>query len=579
MARVTASDWSRRRGFVLLVFACLAMTLILRAVYVQVINDDFYRNEGQRRQIRTVEIPASRGDLLDRHGDPLAISAPIPSLFGNPVELLDQPESIRAVAALLGVDEDKLIGRIESAAERGRIFIYVKRHVEPEIVDQVLALGVRGLDKMSEYRRYYPSGGAASHIIGFTGIDDNGREGLEMAYNEWLSGESGQRRIIKDRNGREIAGMKVLKPAVPGKDLRLSIDRQLQYFANRALQEAVAENDAESGSVVVMDVRTGEVLAMVNYPTYNPNDMADRSGGRQRNRSLTDVFEPGSTMKPFTIAAALDSGKFKPEDIVYTSPGHYSIGKYEISDDGKDHGWLDLTGIVTRSSNVGISKLATQLEPEQMWSVFDSFGFGRPTGSEFPGEVAGYFNHPTLWHHIEQASISYGYGISVSALQLVRAYAALANRGVMPAVSFLAQDSVPPGQRVIEEPIAQDVVSMLEKVVDNGSGKLAGVPGYRVAGKTGTSHKSQSGGYAEDRYVSVFSGFAPVSDPRLAITVVIHDPKAGKHFGGAVAAPVFADVMSHGLRLGGIEPDDIDERRAESSVKIILRQPVDGNRS
>ena len=569
MDKVPTSDWSRRRGLVLASFACLAIALVARAVYVQVIHEDFYRNQGQQRQIRTVEIAASRGDLLDRHGDPLAISAPIPSLFGNPKDMASHPEQLRKIASLLGMDAARLNKRIAGDVDRGRVFTYLKRQVDPELVDKVLALNVESVDVISEYRRYYPSAGAASHIIGFTGIDENGREGLEMVYDNWLSGESGQRRIIKDRNGREIAGMDVIKPAVAGKDLRLSIDRQLQYFANRALREAVSENDAESGSIVIMDVKSGEIMAMANYPTYNPNDLADRVGGKQRNRSVTDVFEPGSTMKPFTIAAALDSGKFKPEDIVYTSPGRYQIGKYVISDDGQDNGWLDLKGIVTKSSNVGISKIASQLEPEQMWSVLDSFGFGRSPGSEFPGEVAGYFNHPTLWHHIEQASISFGYGISVSALQLVRAYAAIANDGIMLPVSFLAQETVPQGQRVIDESIASDVVRMLEAVVEEGSGKRAHIPGYRIAGKTGTSHKSQKGGYAEDRYISVFAGFAPVSDPRLAAVVVVHDPKAGTHFGGTVAAPVFADVMSHGLRLGGIEPDDIDGRREQVSVQVI----------
>jgi len=338
-------------------------------------------------------------------------------------------------------------------------------------------------------------------------IDDRGREGLEMAYDQWLSGKPGTRRVVRDLNGREITGMDVVESAIPGKDLRLSIDKQLQYFADRALVDAVNKNNAESASVVVMDVHTGEIMAMANYPSYNPNDMGDRSGGRQRNRSITDVFEPGSTMKPF-----LDSGDFKSEDIVFTSPGYYTIGKYQISDT-QDHGWLDLRGIVRKSSNVGVSKVATQLEPEQMWSVFDSFGF-------------------------------YGYGISVSALQLVRAYSALANEGIMPAVSFLALDEPGAGQRVIDGDIARAVNSMLESVVTDGTGHRAAIPGYRVAGKTGTSHQSQSGGYAEDRYVSVFAGFAPVSDPELAAVVVVHDPKAGEHFGSVVSAPIFADVMS-----------------------------------
>lgn len=562
----SSSHLARRRGLVLICFALMGVTLVVRAAYLQIVDQEFYLDQGKARHIRTVAIPANRGDLLDRSGDPLAISTPIPSLWGVPDKLAAQPNAMREVAAILGIDADKLNRRIAEAAKRNREFIYIDRHVLPEKVDKVMALHVSDLAVQREYRRYYPSGSAASHLIGFTGIDDHGREGLEMAYDDWLSGESGLRRVVKDRTGREITGMDIIKPAVPGKDLRLSIDKQLQYFASRALKDAVTANDASSGSVVVMNTRTGEVLAMVNYPTYNPNDMSDRTGGRQRNRSITDVFEPGSTMKPFTIAAALESGKFSPEHIVYTSPGRYTIGKYEISDDGKDHGWLDLKGIVTKSSNVGISMIARQLEGEQMWSVFDAFGFGRPTGSEFPGEAAGFFNHPTVWNHTEQASVSYGYGLSVSVLQLTRAYAALANDGVMMPVSFLALDAAPEGRRVIESNHASDVADMLESVVSNGTGKRARVPGYSVAGKTGTSHVSQSGGYLENSYVSVFAGFAPASNPELATVVVIQDPKAGQHFGGVVAAPVFAEVMSHGLRLGGIEPDAVDEQRARAQL-------------
>ncbi len=568
-----SSSWSHRRGLVMLCFFGMGVALIARAGYLQVFDRDFYLDEGRARQLRTVEIPANRGDLLDRHGDALAISTPIPSLWGVPSKLLETPEDMLAVATILGIDGEKLNQRIKNAADRGREFVYIDRHVLPELVDKVMALQNPAVAVQREYRRYYPSSSAAAHVIGFTGIDDRGREGLEMAYDGWLAGEPGLRRVVRDRTGQEITGMDIIKPSVPGKDLHLSIDRQLQYFAHRALQEAVTSNKAESGSVVVMDTQTGEIMAMVNYPTFNPNDTSDRSGGgRQRNRSLTDVFEPGSTMKPFTIAAALDSGEIPLEHIEYTSPGRYTIGKYEISDDGKDHGWLDLRGIVTKSSNVGISKIARRLEEEQMWSVFDSFGFGRPPGSEFPGEVPGFFNHPSVWNHTEQATISYGYGISVSVMQLVRAYAALANDGVMMPPSFLALDTQPAGQRIIDTSIARDVRSMLESVVKSGTGKRAQVPGYRVAGKTGTSHLSQSGGYSEDSYVSLFAGFAPVSNPRLAAVVVIHDPKAGEHFGGVVAAPVFADVMSHGLRLGGEEPDDIDERSVQAPGVLIVKE-------
>jgi len=557
----TTSRWTRRRQFVLAVFALLGVTLLGRALYLQVFDYDFYRNQGDARHLRTVAIPAHRGNMHDRNGEPLAISTPIKTVWGVPEKLVAQPAALLEVSALLDLPAGELYKKAEQAHAQGKEFIYVKRQVMPDVANKVGQLNVDGLGLQREYRRYYPSGRAASQVVGFTDIDDVGREGLELAYNEWLSGEPGLRRVVQDRTGREITGVDIIKPSVPGKDLRLSIDKQLQYFADQAMIDVIKEHNAESASVVVMQVQTGEVLAMSNYPSYNPNDMSDRTGGRQRNRSITDVFEPGSTMKPFTIAAALDSGKFKADDIVYTSPGYYSIGKYQINDT-RDNGWLDLRGIVRKSSNVGVSKVATQLDPEQMWSMFDSFGFGRSPGSEFPGEVAGYFNHSILWHHIEQASVSYGYGISVSALQLVRAYSAIANDGILPTVAFIASDATQgEGRRVIDKEIAREVRNMLESVVTDGTGGRAAIPGYRVAGKTGTSHQSVSGGYADDRYVSVFAGFAPASRPELATVVVIHDPKAGQHFGSVVAAPVFAKVMSHALRVQNIEPDDVEDQR------------------
>lgn len=568
MATSQSIQWSWRRGLVAVGFAVLALVLVGRAIQLQVVTSSFYQAQGNNRHLRTVEIPAYRGDMFDRNGDPLAISTPIESFFGDPKKLAGQPEKLRKAAELLDIDANRLIRRVSNSANLGRGFVYVKRHVLPVVVANVKALEIEGLEVQREYRRYYPSSSSASHIVGFTNIDDQGQEGLEMAYDTWLSGDAGSRRLVQDRTGREIAGMNVRVPAVAGKSLHLSIDGKLQYFADKALREAIEAHDAESGSVVVLDVKTGEVMGMVNFPSYNPNNISDRIGGRQRNRAVTDVFEPGSTMKPFTIAAALDSGDFNPETVIYTSPGRYRIGKYEISD-FLDYGPLNLNGIVTKSSNVGISKIAVQLQPEKMWSVLDSFGFGHPTGSEFPGEVAGYFNHSTLWHRSEQASVSFGYGISVTALQLARAYAALANDGVLPSVSFVHNEDAESGRQVIDRDIVADIKVMLESAVKNGSGKRAKIPGYTVAGKTGTAHRSQSGGYAEDRYASLFAGFAPADNPRLAAVVVVHDPKAGEHFGGAVAAPVFAEVMSHALRLMGVEPDDVDGERASVSDNVV----------
>jgi len=560
--KIKTGAWLRRRSQLLVGFILLSSWLLLRAFYLQVVEHDFYQSQGFARQHRTVPTLATRGMLLDRRGEPLAISTPIQSVWGVPKDILEQPAKFQELCELLGLNFAEQLQTATRMEGQGREFMYIKRHVRPATVEEVVALDLVGVSLQREYRRYYPSGKAAAHVIGFTDIDDVGREGLEMAYDNWLKGSPGLRKVVRDLNGHEVADMALVKTAQAGKDLRLSIDKQLQYFADRALSEAVEKHKADSANLVIMNVRTGEVLAMTNYPSYNPNDMSDRSGGRQRNRSITDVFEPGSTLKPFTIAAALDSGKFKAEDIVYTSPGYYDIGEYRISDT-RDHGWLDLRGIVKKSSNVGVSKIARQLDPEQMWSVLDGFGFGRPTGSEFPGEVAGYFNHPTLWHYVEQASVSYGYGISVSALQLVRAYSAIANKGVMPPVSFVAVDEPEPGIRVIDENIALELGRMLEGAVADGTGGRAAIRGYRVAGKTGTSHQSQSGGYAEDRYLSLFAGFAPASNPEIAAVVIIHDPQGGEHFGSVVAAPVFAEVMAHALRLQGVEPDDIDEFRAE----------------
>jgi len=563
------NTWLMRRRFVLACFMLVGVTLIIQAVHLQIFQHDFLRGQGDARHHRTVAIPAHRGNLLDRNGEPLAISTPIDSLWGDPEDLLEDPQGLLELADLLSLSADELVKRVQRAHEQGREFVYIERHVRPDIAVTVKDADIGGLSSLREYRRYYPSGRAAAHVVGFTDIDDRGREGMELSYEDWLSGEPGLRRIVRDLNGQEIEGINIVRQAVPGKDISLSLDKQVQYFADRALQEAIETHKAESASIVVMDVQTGEVLAMANQPTYNPNDVPDRTGGKQRNRSITDVFEPGSTMKPFTIAAALMSGQFKSDDIVFTSPGHYKIGKYEVRDAG-NYGWLDLGGIIKKSSNVGISKLATQLDPVQMWSVFDELGFGHPPGSTFPGEVAGYFNHPTLWHHVEQATLSYGYGISVSALQLVRAYSAIANGGILPEITFLRADSPSEGQRVIPHNVSREIRRMLESVVsDDGTGKFARIPGYRVAGKTGTSHRAQGGGYAEDRYVSVFAGFAPVSNPRFAAVVVVHDPTAGQHFGGAVAAPVFSSVMAHALRLQGVEPDDFNDARIRAVWKEV----------
>ena len=560
-----------RRNFVLLVFFGLCVVLAVRAGYLQLVEYEFLLSQGKARQNRVIEIPASRGSIFDRNGAPLAVSTPIDTVWAVPGEMLLASEGSRkALAAALRVDFVKLESRLENAAAQGKEFVYLKRHVQPETAHAVRMLDVNGVSLIREYARYYPARAAAAHVVGFTNIDDQGVEGLELSYNDnWLDGEPGKRRVVRDLKKREIESLEVVAQARPGKSLNLSIDKRLQYQAHIALDEAVRQHKAESGSLVLMDVRTGEVLAMTNAPSYNPNNPSDRgSDSRKRNRAVTDQFEPGSTMKPFTIAAALESGKFTKQDIIYTSPGYYKVGRYEVRD-ALDYGWLDLRGIIKKSSNVGVTKVAQQLEAEQMWGVLDALGFGRPPGSEFPGEIPGLLNHSSLWHTAEQSTLAYGYGLAATTLQLTRAYSAIANNGIMPEVSFLKRDSVSRGERVISAETARDVASMLESVVSaQGTGVRAKVPGYRVAGKTGTSYRSYSGGYDEERYISLFAGFAPASDPRYALVVVMHDPSAGEHYGGQVAAPVFSRVMGHALRIMGIKPDDWNSLASQVATSV-----------
>ncbi len=559
-----------RRRALLLVFFCLMISLVARSVYLQIFNYKFLRGQGQARQNRVVSIPAHRGSIFDRNGVPLAISTPIDTIWAVPDELIDEKESWDGLAKLLGYTRNRFEALLQDSIQKNRDFLYLRRHVTPDIAEGVRSLNVTGVGVQREYARFYPSGDAAAHIVGFTNIDDKGMEGLELSYDKhWLKGERGKRHIVRDLNKREIESLEVIQAAKPGKDLYLSIDKRLQYLAYTALKSAIEVQKASSASLMVMDVDTGEILAMANAPSYNPNSAIDRAQAIKRNRAVIDQFEPGSTMKPFTIAAALESGLFTTQDIVYTSPGYYRIGKYDVRD-SKDYGWLTLKGILKKSSNVGVTKVAQKLQEDQMWSVFDRFGFGRPPGSEFPGEVSGLLNHSSLWNDVEQSALSYGYGMSASVLQLTRAYSAIANGGILPEVSFIRRSKVLPGERVISEKVAQQVITMLESVVTKGgTGTRAKVAGYRVAGKTGTSYKSYSGGYDEERYISLFAGMAPASDPKLVLVVVVHEPTAGDHYGGLVAAPVFSKVMADALRIMGLKRDDWDSLSAQVHNNIV----------
>jgi len=543
-----------------IVFA-VAAVMLWRAVDLHVFNKEFLQSQGNARYMRTMPVAAHRGVITDRHGDPLAVSTPVDSVWINPAEFLTERKSWRKLTKLLSLNTDKVERLVLQRAKRE--FVYLKRHIRPELGEQVAALNIAGVYLQREYRRYYPAGEVAAHVLGFTNIDDAGQEGLELAYNDWLRGESGRKMVIKDRLGRTIKHVESIQAAQPGKDLVLSIDRRLQYLTYRELKRAVLQYKAKSGSAIILDTKTGEVLAMVNQPSYNPNNRSKLKISHLRNRAVTDVFEPGSTIKPFTVAAALESGKFKPSSIVNTNPGYYRIGKYVVQD-VKNYGWIDLSTILSKSSNIGASKLALAISAKNLNDVHSRIGFGFTTGSGFPGEVGGIINMPTEKQTVERATLSYGYGLSVTPLQLVRSYAAIANNGVMPAVSFIRVSEPANESKVLSEKHAKQIRKMLEGVVSKkGTGSRAAVAGYRIAGKTGTVKKASAGGYSDDRYVAVFAGMAPASNPRLAMVVTINEPRGDVYYGGKIAAPVFSKVMSGALRLMDIAPDNIKNKSVQ----------------
>ena len=455
------------------------------------------------------------------------------------------------------MDPNRLRDMINKGVERGREFIYLRRHVHPRTAKALQAIKdrgqIKGVSIQREYGRYYPSGEITAHVLGFNNIDDQGQEGLEMAFDHWLQGQSGKRRVVTDVLGDAIEDIELVSEASPGRDLVLSIDKRIQYLAYRELKQAVQRNGAKSGSAVVLDARTGEVLAMVNQPSYNPNRFSERVGGIKRNRAVTDVLEPGSTIKPFTIAAALEEGDFSSRDTIDTAPGRFNVGKYVVRD-FKNYGELSLTGILKNSSNIGASKISLQLDKSQLWNTFDRLGFGRPPLIEFPGAVSGKLPHYSKWSVVRQATVAYGYGVSTTVLQLARAYAALASDGLMPEVTFQKLTTEPRVERVFSADVAKEVRSMLQSVVSGGTGKAATIPGYTVAGKTGTTHISENGSYADDRYISQFAGMVPAGNPAMVAVIAIVEPR-GRYYGGEVAAPVFSKIMAGALRLHNINPD------------------------
>lgn len=536
-----------RSRFLIILLLLGLVVLALRAIYLQGLNKDFLQQQGQSRYSRIVELNAQRGKITDRHGEVLAISAPVKSVWADPQKVNATPEQVEVLARLIEMDEAVVRSRVFDQKKR---FVYLRRQLSPQMAAGVASLKIPGVYLKREFYRYYPTGEVAAHVLGFTNIDGKGQEGVELGWEDILTSEHGSRRVIKDRIGRVIENVEKIRPPRPGQNLTLSIDNKIQYLAHRELKHAIKINQAKAGSVVVLDTQTGEVLALANYPTYNPNQRSSIRPGRIRNRALVDVFEPGSTLKPFAVAVAMEIGKIHSDTLFHTSPGALKIGRATIRDI-RNKGTISVSQVIQESSNVGTAKIALLLPPKTLWEMLSRSGFGTPTGSSFPGESNGVLRPYHKWRPIEQATMSYGHGISVNLMQLARAYTIFAAGGELRPTSLLKQDTPPAAQRVISRETAQAMSRMLELAVQpGGTGTQARISGYRVAGKTGTAHKPLEGmrGYSKNRYISTFVGYAPVSNPRMVVAVMIDEPSAGQYYGGAVAAPLFSQVMSGALR-------------------------------
>lgn len=545
------------RSRLLVAFLLLGLVgLTGRAAYLQGMHNGFLQQKGESRYSRVLEMSAHRGMITDRHGEPLAISTPVESVWSSPQDMSATPEQLKKLASLIEMDIEEIRKRINGLSNGSRRdFVYLKRHLSPEVAAGVVELNMPGVFLKREYRRYYPTGELTAHMLGFTDVDDKGQEGIELGWQDELAGKPGSRRVIKDRKGRIVEDVESIRAPKSGQNIALSIDSKIQYLAYRELKQAVEVNKAKAGGIVVLDAQTGELLALVNLPAYNPNNRTRANGGRARNRALTDVFEPGSTLKPFTIAAALEAGGVKPDTVFETAPGTFSIGKATIRDAHKE-GPLTVAQVIQKSSNVGSAKIALSLPPQTLWEMLSDSGFGASTGSGFPGEVSGRLRPYRTWRPIEQATMSYGHGIAVSLLQLARAYTLFSAEGELKPVSLLRLEAPATGKRVMSRDTALAVSRMLEMVAQpGGTAPKAQINGYRVAGKTGTAHKLEGNGYAKNRYLSTFVGYAPASNPRFVIAVMLDEPSAGQYFGGAVAAPVFSRVMAGALRMLNVPYD------------------------
>jgi cell division protein FtsI (penicillin-binding protein 3) len=541
--------WRRRLLLVLVLLGFVA--LLGRSLYLQSFHKRFLQEKGDARYNRTLVLPSQRGKITDRYGELLAISSPVESVWANPSDVKIDASQTKKIAGLLGLKIDVVSKKL---AKSEREFVYLKRRISPELAAEIMKLGVPGVYLQREYKRYYPAGEVTAHLVGFTGIDDQGQEGFELTMNKTLSGKSGSRKVIKDRAGHIIEDLEAVKVPQDGHDVVLSIDRRIQYLAHRELAKAVDKYKAKAGAAIVLDAKTGEVLAMANVPTYNPNNPVNIQG-KSRNRAITDVFEPGSTMKTVTAAAALESGKYQPDTKIQTAPGYMTIASATIHD-AHPHGVLTVAEVIQKSSNVGAAKMALALDRQYLWGVFNLIGFGTKTRIGFPGEASGRLRDYKTWRPIEQATMSYGHGISVTLLQLARSYTVFANDGELKPVSLLKLKEAPVGTQVFSANTAHYVKDMLEMVVlPGGTALKAQVAGYRVAGKTGTTHKLGDHGYEKNKYVGSFVGMAPASNPRLIMAVMVDDPSSGEYYGGTVAAPVFSAVMADALRMLAVPQD------------------------
>ncbi|MFM7000749.1 MAG: peptidoglycan D,D-transpeptidase FtsI family protein [Limnohabitans sp.] len=541
-----------RSKFIVAAIALGFMGLVARAVYVQVIANDFFLHQGEVRFARTLTLPANRGRVLDRNGLLLASSVPAPSIWANPEDIERDPAKLRALARLLQMSPAELDNKLK---DDEKTFVWLRRQVDESVVKEILALNIKGIYHIKEYKRLYPEGEAAAHIVGFTNVEDQGQEGVELVFQKQLAGKTGSRRVIKDRLGRVVEAVGETVPPEDGQDLQLSVDSKVQFFAYQKLREAVEENKAKAGSVVVLDAQTGEVLALANYPSYSPDKRINLSGEQLRNRALTDTFEPGSTMKPFTVSLALEKGIVKPETPIQTAPGHITITGSTISD-AHPHGMLTVNEVIQKSSNVGTVKMAMQLQPREMWEIFTQVGLGQKPQLPFPGITGGRVRPYKTWRPIEQATMSYGYGISASLFQVARAYTMFARDGEVVPATLMKADHQVVGTRVISMETARAMRKMLQMAAGpGGTGPKAQTMGYSVGGKSGTAHKQEGKGYASKKYRGFFVGLAPIEAPRIIVAVMIDEPNNGKHFGGDVAAPVFSQTVQQTLRLMGVQPD------------------------